>query len=63
MQMDHFRHWYYLRRQWMEVWDNWSMKWLEYRQVTEKAVFMYMSFVCYEFRKDTKDYERDILDA
>ena len=29
------------------------------RQVTEKVVFMYMSFVCYEFRKYTKEYESD----
>jgi hypothetical protein len=33
------------------------------RQVTEKVIFMYMSFVHYECRKYTKEYESDILDA
>jgi hypothetical protein len=33
------------------------------RQVAEKVVPMYMSFVRYEFRKYTQEYESDDLDA
>jgi len=62
--MDHFRRWYHLH-----IDCGWRFgpfvfnEMAQIRQVTEKVVLMYMSFVRYEFRKYTKEYESDILDA
>jgi hypothetical protein len=62
--VDHFRHWYHLH-----IDSGWRFgpfvfnEMAQIRQVAEKVVPMYMSFVRYEFRKYTQEYESDDLDA